>query len=109
LILYLITARGKLKASPFLIAIFSFAFGLAIGALWEIFEYAMDTWFGLNMQKSGLRDTMADLIVDAIGAGVASVTGYIYLRFNIHDPFDRLIEWFLQENPRFKPRGQVKK
>jgi hypothetical protein len=109
LILYLLFARDKLKASPFVIAFFSFAFGLAIGALWEIFEFSMDLFFGTNMQKSGLRDTMGDLIVDALGSGVASITGYIYLKYKIYDPFDALIQWFLQENPRFaKNRRRTK-
>lgn len=102
LILFLLYAQGKLKAGPGLIAVFAFAFGLAIGALWEIFEFTMDFWFNLNMQKSGLRDTMWDLIVDAIGAGVASIIGYIYLKHRIWDPFDALISWFLEANPRFK-------
>jgi uncharacterized membrane protein YjdF len=104
LILYLLVIRGKLQASPFLIAIFSFTFALAIGAMWEIFEFTMDTNFGTNMQKSGLRDTMGDLIVDASAAAIASAIGYFNLRFkNVHDPFDALVAWFLEVNPRFKP------
>ena len=43
----------------------------------------MDSFFGLNMQKSGLTDTMWDLIITAVGACVASVPGYLYLRFRI--------------------------
>lgn len=104
LILYLLVIRGKLSASPFLIAWFSFAFGLAIGTLWEIFEYAMDVIFGLNMQKSGLQDTMADLIVDSIGAGVASFIGYLNLKYTFRDPFDAFIGWFLRENPHYRPK-----
>jgi len=47
----------------------------SIGALWEVFEFGMDQIFGMNMQKSGLVDTMGDLIVDAIGAGLAAMSG----------------------------------
>jgi hypothetical protein len=104
LTLYLLYARHKLKASPFLLSLFAFTFGLAIGAIWEIFEFAMDQLFGLNMQKNGLRDTMWDLIVDGLGAGSASCIGYVYLRFKIRDPFDFLISWFLRENPQFSSR-----
>jgi hypothetical protein len=103
LILYTMYIRGKLKASPFLISIFSFTFGLAIGAVWEIFEFVMDVLFGLNMQKSGLKDTMSDLMVDSLGAGIASSIGYVYLKYKIRDPFDSLINWFLQENPHLGP------
>ncbi|MEH6523917.1 hypothetical protein [Sulfitobacter sp.] len=30
------------------------------------------------MQKSGLDDTMGDLIVNALGGFIASLTGYVY-------------------------------
>jgi hypothetical protein len=32
------------------------------------------------MQKSGLVDTMWDLIADCIGAGIAGLYGYLYLK-----------------------------
>jgi hypothetical protein len=104
LTLFLLYTRHKLAASPFLVSIFAFTFGVAIGAIWEIFEFAMDQLFGFNMQKNGLRDTMWDLIIDSIGAGTASFIGYIYLKYNVRDPFDTLITWFLHENPRFKSK-----
>jgi hypothetical protein len=107
LILYLLSVQDKLRASPFLVAIFTFAFALAIGTMWEIFEFTMDSLFGTNMQKSGLRDTMGDLIVDAIGGGSASVIGYVYLKYKVRDPFDILIRVFLMENPRFRPHRPV--
>ena len=104
LVLFVLFAKNKIKSSPFLFAIFSFTFGLAIGAIWEIIEFTIDSLFGTNMQKSGLRDTMGDLIVDALGAGVASLIGYVYLKFKVQDSFDALINLFLQANPRFKPK-----
>jgi len=109
LILYLLFVRNKLKASPFMVSIFAFAFALAIGALWEIFEFTVDSLFGTSMQKSGLPDTMGDLIIDSVGAGVASTVGFIYLKYDVRDPFDALINWFLKENPRFKPRRSILK
>jgi hypothetical protein len=80
LILYSLYKNKKLPISPGLLAMFSFSFALALGTIWEIFEFAMDNIFGLNMQKSGLRDTMWDLIVDAIGALIASLSGYFYVK-----------------------------
>lgn len=103
LILYLMHARGKLQASPFLIAVFSFTFGVAIGTMWEIFEFFVDSTFGTNMLKSGLRDTFGDLIVNTIGVGLASTIGYVYLKYEVRDPFDAFIGWFIKDNPRFKP------
>jgi hypothetical protein len=69
-----------------LIAVFAFIFGLAIGAIWEIYKFSMDTLVGTNMQKSGLVDTMSNLIVDMLGAGTASIIGYVYLKRKVWDP-----------------------
>ena len=66
---------------------------LALGAVWEIYEFTMDSVFGTNMQKymldngtaligqAALQDTMKDIIVDAIGALVMSTIGYISLKY----------------------------
>ena len=72
--------KESLKLSPKFVAIFSFSFAIAIGTIWEIYEFAMDSFFGLQMQKSGLVDTMWDLIVDTTGAALISSLGYIYLK-----------------------------
>ena len=72
--------QDRLHASAWLLALFAFGFSVSIGVIWEIFEYAMDSNFGFNMQKSGLRDTMWDLIVDVTGAGLAALLGYRYLK-----------------------------
>ena len=61
----------------------------------------MDQTFGLNMQKSGLVDTMGDLIVDIIGAGVAGLTGALYLRGKALGSVSALVEEFVDLNRRF--------
>ncbi|MEK7185708.1 MAG: hypothetical protein AAB726_03730 [Patescibacteria group bacterium] len=83
LILYSLYRASRFQAPPSLIVFFAFSASIAIGALWEIFEFAMDSFFGLNMQKSGLKDTMWDLIIAAVGACAASIPGYLYLRYRI--------------------------
>ena len=101
LILYSLYLGGRLKISPFLLALFSFCFALALGALWEIFEFALDSWFGFNMQKSGLRDTMWDLIVDAAGALLIAISGFLYVRYQRHGT--GLFRYYL--NSYLKPRA----
>jgi len=59
---------------------FAASFAIAIGTLWEIFEFAMDSLFGLNMLKSGLNDTMWDLIVESAAALIVAFAAYYYLR-----------------------------
>lgn len=87
--------------SPGFIALFACMFAISMGAIWEIFEYFMDEAFGMNMQKSGLQDTMWDLIVDTIGAVVIAVLGYGYLQTHETDSFlERWIDRFVESNPR---------
>ena len=91
---------GELDLQPSFVALFAFAFAVALGTMWEIFEFGMDQLFGLNMQKSGLVDTMWDLIIDAAGAIVMSLLGWGYLRTREVDSFlERWIEKYLAANP----------
>lgn len=69
----------RYAAPPWALGLLSFCLAITVGTLWEIFEYAMDSLFGYNMQKSGLQDTMGDLIVNAVGAALAAIGGVIYL------------------------------
>ncbi len=70
----------SISLSPLFVSIFSFSFALALGVIWEIYEFTVDSLFGLNMQKSGLVDTMWDLIVNAAGALVFSIPCYFKLK-----------------------------
>ncbi|QDU83146.1 hypothetical protein Pla163_02430 [Planctomycetes bacterium Pla163] len=72
--------RIAMHLKPGFVALFAFMFAVGLGALWEIFEFTADSTFGLNMQKSGLVDTMWDLIVDTLGALVISLLGWRDLR-----------------------------
>jgi len=105
------------KLSPFFIALFAFCFSTMIGVAWEIFEYAADAIAGANMQKArnleelygyfdtrlGVLDTMEDLIVNAIGAFVVSVVGYIHLKRKggQNNVFWKAKDQFIDDNPEF--------
>ncbi len=80
LILFILQMRKHIAGEPITIAVFSFTFAVAIGALWEVFEFSLDQILGTNLQKSGLWDTMGDLIVDCAGAALASLFGFVYLK-----------------------------
>jgi hypothetical protein len=45
----------------------TFCFGMAVGGLWEIFEWLSDYTFGSNLSE-GNADTVGDLMADALGA-----------------------------------------
>lgn len=90
LIVYSLYVTQRLKSGPFLLALFAFSFSLSLGVIWEIFEFTMDQVFNLNMQKpmfndySGLTDTMWDLIADAFGSFLVSVSAYFYVKNKRH-------------------------
>jgi hypothetical protein len=90
----------SIKMKPGFLSLFAFAFALAIGGVWEIFEFSMDQLFGFSMQKSGLVDTMWDLIVDMVGALFISFIGYFYIRKEDSLFFTRVIQRFVQKNPQ---------
>ena len=89
---------------PGFVALFVFAFSMMMGSVWEIFEFSIDSFFGFNMQKSGLVDTMWDLIVDAIGALFISILGYFYVKGGSSLLFDRMIRKFLTNNKKLFKR-----
>lgn len=53
--------------------IFAFSFSIALGTLWELFEFVGDYLFKSNMVKGGLIDTATDLLVKVLGAFIASI------------------------------------
>lgn len=119
--------QAHFHLTPIYMAVTAFCFSMTIGALWELFEYAMDTFVGFDMQKDtissafasvtldptgdntaipvtgivetqiitsageivtinggyldiGIHDTMADLLVNLIGATTFSIIGFIYVK-----------------------------
>jgi len=109
LFVYLLNEKGdkNVNLSPIFVVLFAFCFAITMGVFWEFFEYGADRLFGLNMQKfrmpgqDGLVDTMEDLIVDTLGAVVACIGGWIYMKQKkdtlFNDYFD---EWFESERKR---------
>jgi hypothetical protein len=108
-LVFMMFQGDRYAAPPFAVAFFAFCFALAIGAIWEIFEFGMDQVFGLNMQKSGLMDTMADLIMDFIGALIGAGAGYAYLKGRARGGLMGLIDDFVQRNPRFFNRHRKRR
>lgn len=90
--------------SPFFVAFFAFCFAVTCGVVWEVFEYLMDIIFGTDMQKSGLQDTMGDLIIDTAGALIISVNGYFTLRDNKKNTLNNAISGFMKKNPDMEKR-----
>ncbi len=97
--------RVEIHMTPGFIAFFAFLFAVTIGTFWEIFEFGVDQLFGTNMQKpmlsdpSGLTDTMWDMIVNAVGGLIISVTGWWYLKRGKNFFVREWIRTFIKRNP----------
>lgn len=84
--------KTVMNLSPAFVVLFAFCFSVMIGSVWEIYEFTFDGVLGLNMQKfmtndgtvlvgrQALLDTMKDIIVDVIGAIIASTIGYFSIK-----------------------------
>ena len=108
-IILILLNNEKIKTSPGTISIFSALIAIGIGAIWEIFEFSMDQIFGFNMQKSGLVDTMWDLIVATIGASIVSASGYLFLKFGRKDFLSHIIDKTFTINTVQKIKRKIKR
>lgn len=103
-------ARMQQLLRPSFVALFAFVFAIAIGTVWEIFEFGMDRTFGFNMQKprpgdpSGLTDTMWDMMINALGAAIVSLAGWRYVSTARRRHVDTWVARFIRRNRRWKKR-----
>jgi len=97
LFVFMLFEGDRFAAPPSAIAFISFCVAVTVGATWEVFEFAMDSFFGLNMQKSG--------------GLIASLTGYFYLRRDAAGPLGLGLSQFIQMNRRLyqKYKERLKK
>ncbi len=78
--IYVFYMTNRIRIDAGWIATITFALAVSVGTIWEIFEFLMDWFFEMNMQKSGLVDTMTDLLINTTGAAIAALIGYFYVR-----------------------------
>ena len=72
--------RFTFKLSPLFLAIVAFCFSMTVGVLWEFFEFGMDQFFGTDMQK--------DFLVQTVNSVSLNPTG---LNTVVHEPIESLI------------------
>jgi len=106
--IYVFYMTYRIRIAPIYVAGITFGTAITVGTLWEIFEFLIDLSFDLNMQRSGLMDTMTDLIVNAAGAFTAAAVGYYYVRHGDELMGRRLIRT-LVERSRNRRRSTMTK
>jgi len=87
-----IYSQSDLKSTPLMTAFFAFSFTGLMAALWEVFEFGVDTFIeSSNMQPSN-ADTMQDIIVALLAALVVVFFGYRYIKYREKNLTGEMIE-----------------
>ena len=82
-VLILMRVSNGLQFERWQIFVFIIIFTMAFGAIWEIWEFTLDTLAGAYLTKplqQSNTDTMIDLITDLGGALIVAVLGTFYLK-----------------------------
>lgn len=101
LFIFMLFEGNRYAAPAWAVGFMSYCFAVTIGVIWEIFEFGMDQLFGFNMQKSGLIDTMWDLILDTAGAALGAFSGFLYLKGRHLGGLTGVLQEFVQTNRRY--------
>lgn len=98
--------KFKVRLSPAFVALTAFCFSMTIGVLWEFFEYGMDTFFHMDMQKDTWISAVTSVKLNPQGKNAAvtvpvqsvAVNGQEwpgYLDIGLHDTMKDLLVNFI--------------
>ena len=62
--------KFSIKMSPYFVAFFEFCFSMTVGVLWEFFEFSMDWFFAMDMQKDWIVPAINSVKLNPTGANV---------------------------------------
>ena len=62
--------RFTFSLSPVYLAVVAFCFSMTVGVLWEFFEWGMDNFFHLDMQKDTVVHAIGTVMLDHTGGNV---------------------------------------
>ena len=62
--------RFSIKMSPYFVGFFAFCFSMTIGVVWEFFEFGMDTFFNMDMQKDWVVESINSVKLNTSGLNV---------------------------------------
>lgn len=62
--------RFTLKMSPYFVAFTAFCFSMTVGVLWEFFEFSMDWFFDMDMQKDWILSSINSVKLHPEGLNV---------------------------------------
>jgi hypothetical protein len=78
--------RFLFRLSPAFLAIVAFCFSMTIGVIWEFFEWGMDMFFGLDMQKDTILHSINSVMLDPAGGNhPTAIMGITEVTVNGHE------------------------
>lgn len=63
--------RFSIKLSPAFVAMVAFCFSMTVGVLWEFFEFGMDYFLKMDMQKDTILTSISSVVLNPEGKNVA--------------------------------------
>ena len=98
-----ITAGAPPMIAVWVLAVLAFGFSMMVGASWEVMEFCIDAVFGTNTQRSGLPDTIGDVVTNAVGATFGAVAGHAHVARGARWPLAGLLGRFMDANAVLYP------
>lgn len=73
-LIYLLNRGSKhFNLSPFYLTLVAFCFSMTVGVIWEFFEFTMDQFFALDMQKDFIVQKIGSVTLDPNNSGMPFV------------------------------------
>lgn len=73
----------RFELSPLFMAIVAFCFSMTIGVMWEMFEFGMDTFAGLDMQKDTIIHQITTVTLDPTNRNIPiTISGIEHVMLN---------------------------
>lgn len=69
--------RLKFDLLPLFMAIVAFCFSMTIGVVWEMFEFGMNTFAGLDIQKDTVIQSITSVTLDPTNSNIPITIDYI--------------------------------
>ncbi len=102
ILMYVIYYSNRAGAFYFLVVIFAFCFSVSVGAVWEVFHYLMTDTLSIRLEGFTHDYSPLGLVLIMIGAALASVYGFLYLKFSNKHLIQRIMQNFIKRNPSLK-------
>ncbi len=108
MLVFIVFHRYKAVQVPLLVYfIFAFTLTMTTGIVWEIYEFSIDQFFGMNTQHAidtGVFDTMKDVVCNTIGALASSFIFYKALKTNAFKAIYNMFNSFCKLNDMMLPK-----